>query len=127
MQYERIVESLSIDNTIWADTVIASGTVIGLVCYTGRETRAAMNASVPKSKIGLLDNEINFLSKVTSLLHRTQVPTHVLHQLASLLYSRFPGCSTCHIEGSAWPVVYLHVPLCAVILVDHSNQSACQS
>ena len=59
----RQVESLSTENTLWADTVVASGTVTGVVIYTGRETRAAMNASTPKNKTGLLDLEINRLSK----------------------------------------------------------------
>uniref|UniRef100_A0ACB8FD00 ATP synthase subunit 9 n=1 Tax=Sphaerodactylus townsendi TaxID=933632 RepID=A0ACB8FD00_9SAUR len=44
-------ESLSIDNTLWASTVVASGTVIGVVIYTGKETRSVMNTSNPKNKI----------------------------------------------------------------------------
>lgn len=62
------VESLSLENTVWANTVVASGTVIGLVVYTGKETRAVMNASSPSSKVGKIDNEINFLSKLLFLL-----------------------------------------------------------
>lgn len=101
------MESLNVENTLWMNTVIASGcfflfpsftfshsfiscccshsflfansytiltdlfffrdigTVIGLVIYTGRETRSVMNTSTPKTKVGLLDHELNRLSKVT--------------------------------------------------------------
>uniref|UniRef100_A0A8C5R0B8 Phospholipid-transporting ATPase n=1 Tax=Leptobrachium leishanense TaxID=445787 RepID=A0A8C5R0B8_9ANUR len=57
-------ESLSIENTLWASTVIASGTVVGVVIYTGREQRSVMNASNPRSKIGLFDLEVNCLTKI---------------------------------------------------------------
>ena len=33
------MESLSVENIIWAETVIASGTCLGLVLYTGSDTR----------------------------------------------------------------------------------------
>uniref|UniRef100_A0A8C8EBQ0 Phospholipid-transporting ATPase n=1 Tax=Otus sunia TaxID=257818 RepID=A0A8C8EBQ0_9STRI len=56
-------ESLSIENTLWASTVVASGTVIGVVIYTGKETRSVMNTSNPKNKVGLLDLELNQLTK----------------------------------------------------------------
>ncbi|XP_075701527.1 putative phospholipid-transporting ATPase IIA [Rhinoderma darwinii] len=59
-----INESLSIENTLWASTVIASGTVVGVVIYTGREQRSVMNTSNPRSKIGLLDLEVNCLTKI---------------------------------------------------------------
>ncbi|XP_053570821.1 probable phospholipid-transporting ATPase IIB isoform X2 [Bombina bombina] len=58
-----IHESLSIENTLWASTVVASGTVIGVVIYTGKETRSVMNTSNPKNKVGLLDLELNQLTK----------------------------------------------------------------
>ncbi|OCT60169.1 probable phospholipid-transporting ATPase IIA [Xenopus laevis] len=57
-------ESLSIENTLWASTVIASGTVVGVVVYTGREQRSVMNTSNPRSKIGLFDLELNCLTKI---------------------------------------------------------------
>ncbi|KAL5021907.1 hypothetical protein ScPMuIL_001062 [Solemya velum] len=57
-------DSLSIENTLWANTVVASGTALGMVIYTGPETRSVMNTSQPKSKVGLLDLEINTLTKV---------------------------------------------------------------
>ena len=56
--------SLSIENTLWANTVVASGTAVGLVIYTGNETRSVMNNLEPRSKVGLLDIEVNNLTKV---------------------------------------------------------------
>uniref|UniRef100_A0A8B9JBB8 Phospholipid-transporting ATPase n=1 Tax=Astyanax mexicanus TaxID=7994 RepID=A0A8B9JBB8_ASTMX len=46
-----IHESLSIENTLWASTVVASGTVIGVVIYTGKETRSVLNTSQSKNKV----------------------------------------------------------------------------
>ena len=41
---EPKIEGLSLENTLWANTVLASpGHVLGMVVYTGKETRAAMN------------------------------------------------------------------------------------
>jgi phospholipid-translocating ATPase len=56
--------SLSIENTLWANTVVASGTAIGLVVYTGPETRSVMNNLEARSKVGLLDYEVNDITKV---------------------------------------------------------------
>ena len=52
-------EPLNLENTMWASTVVASMKVIGIVIYTGKETRARMNSSTPKMKIGILDLELN--------------------------------------------------------------------
>ncbi|XP_058818955.1 probable phospholipid-transporting ATPase IIA isoform X1 [Topomyia yanbarensis] len=57
-------EGLSVESTLWANTVVASGTAVGIVIYTGAETRSVMNNSQPRSKVGLLDLEINGLTKV---------------------------------------------------------------
>ncbi|VDB92250.1 unnamed protein product [Peniophora sp. CBMAI 1063] len=57
-------EPLSAENMLWANTVLAAGSVIGCVVYTGPETRAVMNTSHPKTKVGLLDMEINALAKI---------------------------------------------------------------
>ncbi|XP_014217448.1 probable phospholipid-transporting ATPase IIA [Copidosoma floridanum] len=57
-------ESLGVDNTLWANTAIASGSALGVVIYTGQETRSLMNHSALRSKVGLLDKEINQLTKV---------------------------------------------------------------
>ena len=64
---EDTEESLSIENTIWSNTVVASGTAIGLVIYTGPECRATMNNSKPTSKMGLIDLELNDLTKILFL------------------------------------------------------------
>ncbi|XP_064105934.1 probable phospholipid-transporting ATPase IIB [Macrobrachium nipponense] len=60
-------ESLGVENTVWAGTVVASGRLLGLVVYTGAETRSVMNNAAPRSKIGLLDLEINNLTKLLFL------------------------------------------------------------
>lgn len=59
-----VEDSLCIENTIWANTVVASGTALGVVIYTGRETRSVMNTSKPQMKVGLLDMEVNGMTKV---------------------------------------------------------------
>ena len=62
-------ERLTLESTMWANTVLASsGFVLGLIVYTGKETRAQMNAKSPSSKVGLIDYEINYLAKVLFLL-----------------------------------------------------------
>jgi len=57
-------ESLDVENTLWTNCVVASGTALGAVVYTGQETRSVMNNSQPRSKVGLIDMEINQLTKV---------------------------------------------------------------
>lgn len=60
--------SLTCDNTLWANTVIASqGHVYGIVLYTGLETRQQMNTTSPSVKSGLLELEINKISKLLCL------------------------------------------------------------
>lgn len=57
-------EALSLENTMWANTVLASsGHVLGMVVYTGIESRAQMNSRESQTKVGKLDLEINLLSK----------------------------------------------------------------
>lgn len=57
--------SLTIDNTAWADTVLASNTAtLAAIIYTGRQTRSAMSTSPSRSKTGLLELEINTLTKI---------------------------------------------------------------
>nr|CAI5820213.1 unnamed protein product [Callosobruchus analis] len=57
-------ESLDLENTLWTNCVIASGQATGLVIYTGPETRSVMNNSAPRSKVGLLDIEVNTITKL---------------------------------------------------------------
>ncbi|KAI8447164.1 phospholipid-translocating ATPase [Phakopsora pachyrhizi] len=52
------------ENVLWANTVLAAGQAVGMVIYTGSETRAVMNNSHPKTKTSLLDLEINQLAKI---------------------------------------------------------------
>lgn len=62
---EPIKEPMNIDNTMWANTVLASQHItLGLVVYTGRQTRAQMNQRLPTNKSALLDEEVNFLAKL---------------------------------------------------------------
>jgi phospholipid-translocating ATPase len=61
---EDMREGLNLENTLWANTVVASGRAVCVVVYNGRETRSVMNASSPRSKIGKLDHEINSISKM---------------------------------------------------------------
>lgn len=56
--------SLSIDNTMWANTVVAAGVIEGIIIYTGPDTRMAMNTSRSRNKIGLLEMEVNSISKI---------------------------------------------------------------
>lgn len=61
---ERKEEPLGVENTLWANTILASGTALGLVIYTGTETRSVLNTSGVRSKVGLVDLEINRLTKI---------------------------------------------------------------
>lgn len=64
ISFQGSTVGLSVDNTFWANTVLASGTAICCVLYTGVETRQAMNTSRAGTKTGLLEIEINSLSKI---------------------------------------------------------------
>lgn len=60
---------LTVDNTAWANTVIASNSItLAAVIYTGPQTRQAMSTSQSRSKTGLLEYEINSLTKILCLL-----------------------------------------------------------
>ncbi|KAG8982899.1 putative aminophospholipid-translocase, partial [Tulasnella sp. 427] len=58
------VDPLTAENVLWSNTVLAAGSAVGFVIYTGPETRAVMNTSHPETKMGLLDLEINRLAKI---------------------------------------------------------------
>ncbi|EXJ72043.1 phospholipid-translocating ATPase [Cladophialophora psammophila CBS 110553] len=63
---------LTIDNTAWANTVLASSTITyGVVIYTGRQTRSALSTSPSRSKTGLLELEINNLTKILCIMTLT--------------------------------------------------------
>jgi phospholipid-translocating ATPase len=57
-------DPLGLENTIWTNTVLATNRVLAVVIYTGKETRSQMNTSLPRSKIGLLDLEVNKITKI---------------------------------------------------------------
>ena len=64
--YQKVpVAPLNIDNTAWANTVIASNAVIlAVIVYTGSQTRQALSTTPSRSKTGLLEYEINNLTKI---------------------------------------------------------------
>ncbi|KAL2871357.1 aminophospholipid-translocating P4-type ATPase NEO1 [Aspergillus lucknowensis] len=63
---------LSLDNTAWANTVLASNTITyAAIIYTGSQTRAALSTSPSRSKVGLLEYEINNLTKILCALTLT--------------------------------------------------------
>lgn len=55
---------LAIENTLWANTVVASGQAVGVVIYTGIETRSVMNNLEARSKVGSIDLELNYITKL---------------------------------------------------------------
>jgi len=57
-------EPLTLENTLWGSTVLATGKIYAMVIYTGSEMRVVMNSREPRSKVGKLDQEVNFLSKI---------------------------------------------------------------
>lgn len=60
---------LSIDNTAWANTVIASNAItLAVIVYTGPQTRSALSTAPSRTKIGLLEFEINSLTKILCAL-----------------------------------------------------------
>lgn len=60
---EEQKESLNLEQTMWANCVLASAKIIGLVIYAGKETRFQMNSQIARTKIGKLDLLLNTLSK----------------------------------------------------------------
>ncbi|ODN83796.1 phospholipid-translocating ATPase [Cryptococcus wingfieldii CBS 7118] len=55
---------LSVENVLWANTVLAAGSAVGVVTYTGKETRAVMNTSEAGTKMGTLEKEVNRMAKI---------------------------------------------------------------
>jgi phospholipid-translocating ATPase len=63
---------LNIDSTLWANTVLASScSILAVVVYTGSQTRQALSTSPSRSKTGLLEYEINSLTKILCILTLT--------------------------------------------------------
>jgi phospholipid-translocating ATPase len=61
-------EPLSVLNTTWSNSVLATGSIVGMVIYTGKDTRAILHTSSPRVKSGQADNEINNLTKLLFLI-----------------------------------------------------------
>ena len=62
-------EPLALENTLWANTVLASCACHGVVVHTGKETRSSMNvAGAPPSKMATLDLQVNFMTKLLFVL-----------------------------------------------------------
>ena len=59
---------LSVENVLWANTVLAAGSAVGLITYTGKETRAVMNTSEPETKMGTLEEEVNKMAKILCMV-----------------------------------------------------------
>lgn len=58
---------LNVENILWANTVLAAGSAIGVIVYTGKETRAVMNTGEPTGqKMGRIEAEVNKIAKVYS-------------------------------------------------------------
>lgn len=63
---------LSLDHTAWANTVIASqATTLAVIMYSGPQTRSALSTAPSRSKTGLLEYEINSLTKILCVLTLT--------------------------------------------------------
>jgi phospholipid-translocating ATPase len=57
---------LTVENMLWANTVLAAGSAVGIIIYTGKETRAVMNTGEPAGqKMGRIEWEVNKMAKVS--------------------------------------------------------------
>jgi len=66
--FDGAEHSIGVDSTIWADAVVACGSIIGIVVYSGSETRSSMNGTPSSPKIGKVDREINRYSSILFVL-----------------------------------------------------------
>ena len=113
------VEPLTAENMLWSNTVLAAGSAVGFVIYTGAETRAVMNTSHPETKVGLLDIEINRLAKVD---HSPLVDVMISHTSDSL------RCHVCAVvrarclERLPRSLVHLHLPFPHPFLFHYTHQ-----
>jgi len=112
---------VGIDTMMWANTVLASGPyIVGVVVYTGIETRQAQNTSKARVKFGLLESEINNLSKVTSS-ERIGIDLDLMYHYPGSQYT--PSCAT----FARVHVVSFHLTILDPFLNNHSNQVDCVS
>ena len=61
-------EALNLENTIWGSTVVEGGHIVGCAIYNGNDTRAKMNANKTRLKSGLIDEELNYYSKILCVM-----------------------------------------------------------
>jgi magnesium-transporting ATPase (P-type) len=114
------VEPLTAENMLWSNTVLAAGSAVGFVIYTGSETRAVMNTSHPQTKVGLLDLEINRLAKVCKRGLVKQALQRILLDFVCSHFRTFsrPCCS----EWVSRSVVCLCLQVFNLIFVHHPDQ-----
>ena len=107
---------------LWANTVLAAGSAVGFVVYTGSETRAVMNTSHPETKVGLLDLEINRLAKVDPHLITRFLDANRPADLMCCYICPFrrPSC----FEWFPWPLVHLRLPLPRSLLLYYPHQAS---
>ena len=53
---------------MWSSTGLAWNKEIGIVIYTGKDTRSKLNSSNPRTKKGKLDLELNKITKILFLI-----------------------------------------------------------
>ena len=85
-------EALGLENTMWSSTVLTSEKVIGVVIYTGNETRARMNSSHQKVKFGILDLELNTMNIYLFFIMLLLAVVLTLLQSSEPLYRFFSFC-----------------------------------
>lgn len=61
---DKSVYKVQEENMLWMNMVVASGRGLCVVVYTGKDTRSAMNTTQARSKFGLIDEELNFYTKI---------------------------------------------------------------
>ncbi|KAK1066088.1 putative aminophospholipid-translocase [Friedmanniomyces endolithicus] len=99
---------LTIDNTAWANTVLASPiTIHALILYTGPQTRSALSTSASRSKTGLLEHEINSLTKILCALTATLSLFLVLLETFATPSTISPTSSVDQVgKGQEWYVAF---------------------
>ncbi|ORD98909.1 P-Type ATPase, partial [Hepatospora eriocheir] len=69
---------LELSNTAWADTTIANSDVLGLIIYTGNNTRVKMNTYKPRNKVGIFDKEVDLFSIILIVISALSTLTFVI-------------------------------------------------
>lgn len=62
--FDKEVHPISIESTVWCNTVVANGKITGVICYTGTETRSSLNTVPSAIKIDRFEKEMNQYSGV---------------------------------------------------------------